>query len=273
MQTSLIQADVETSAHAISISFTDSGASISLRLRISCKQLDWQSSCMAQVCDRISPFLFYVSNVGIITAQPFGVQDEGNGGEWLDLLRSFKFGGAKSFWVAGELTADILCALRPANKGNTAMLPSLRHIRVQKPIEMDGPSWDSVQSFIASRSISGRPVEVNASSYLCHICRGSSEEQQELKLHLREEHGYEILCSYCCDFHCMPECIDIFQKHLGSQHPEITHNDELISKASLTPFQVDSIVNRHSSLFEPAVIAPSPTSTAPYSPITSDGDF
>jgi len=44
MQTSLSQADVQTSAHDISISFTSSNGSTPLRLQISCKQLDWQMS-------------------------------------------------------------------------------------------------------------------------------------------------------------------------------------------------------------------------------------
>ena len=72
MQTSLTQADIGTSAHAIFVSFTDSSASTPLRLQISCKLLDWQLSCMAQVCDRLSPSLFHVNNLGINTTQLSG---------------------------------------------------------------------------------------------------------------------------------------------------------------------------------------------------------
>jgi hypothetical protein len=273
IHTSLSQADVETSAHAISISFTDSSTSAPLRLQISCKQLDWQLSCMAQVCDRLSPFLSHVTNLGLNTTQPLGGQDGVNGEQWLDLLRSFKFRGAKSFWVASELATDILCILGPANEGNTDMLPSLRHVRVQKPIAMDSPSWASVQSFITSRSIAGRPVEVKAPSYQCHICHGSSEDQQGLKRHLRDKYGYQILCSYCRDFEYMPGDMDLFREHLDSKHPEVARNDALISKPSLTPFQLDILVNRHTSLRAPVIIAPSPTSTATHSPITSEGEF
>jgi hypothetical protein len=50
---------------------TPSG-STPLRLQISCEQLDWQLSCMAQVCDQFSPFLFRVNNLGINTTQPSG---------------------------------------------------------------------------------------------------------------------------------------------------------------------------------------------------------
>ena len=165
IHTSLIQADIETSADAIFISFTDSSASMPLRLQISCKQLDWQLSCTAQICDRISPFLFHVGDLGITTAQFPDEQDDVDGGQWLDLLLSFKFGAVESFRMNGKLTADILCALGPANVGNTTMLSSLRQVHLKEPIAMDGPSWDSVQSFITARSISGSPVEVKAPSY------------------------------------------------------------------------------------------------------------
>ena len=63
MQTSLTEAEIQISAHAISISFKNSSTSTPLRLQISCKQLDWQLSSMAQVCDQFSPFLFGVEHL------------------------------------------------------------------------------------------------------------------------------------------------------------------------------------------------------------------
>ena len=261
MQTSLSRAKVETSTHAISISFTDSGASTPLRLQISCKQLDWQLSCMTQICDRISPILFHIGNLGINITQLSDGQDNPGVEPWLDLFRSFKFGSAKRFWVAGELMTDILCVLGPASEGNTHMLPSLCQIRVQKPMMMDGPSWDSVQSFITKRSTPGRPVEVNAPSYQCHICHRSFKEQQELKRHLRDKYGYQILCFYCGEFECRPGRNDLFREHLESKHAEVTRNDELISKASLTPSQLVGLFNRHSTLRTPDIIKPSTTPT------------
>ena len=261
MQTSLSRAKVETSTHAISISFTDSGASTPLHLQISCKQLDWQLSCMTQICDRISPILFHVGDLGINITQLSDGQDNPSVEPWLDLFRSFKFGSAKRFWVAGELMTDILCVLGPASEGNTHMLPSLCQIRVQKPMMMDGPSWDSVQSFITKRSTPGRPVEVNAPSYQCHICHRSFKEQQELKRHLRDKYGYQILCFYCGEFECRPGRNDLFREHLESKHAEVTRNDELISKASLTPSQLVGLFNRHSTLRTPDIIKPSTTPT------------
>ena len=139
------------------------------------------------------------------------------------------------------------------------MLPSLREVRLEKPIAMDGPSWDSLQSSITARSISGRPVEATAPSYQCHICHGGFEEQQKLKLHLRNNHGYQILCAYCGEFECTPGRRDllVFRKHLKNKHPEITHGDSLRSKPSLTRHGLRNLVNPHSSLRAPDVVPPS----------------
>ena len=266
-------AKVEISADAISISFAwwdeenlCKSTHPSLRLQISCKQLDWQLSCMAQVCDHISPFLFRVSNLKIETAQPLVGRDDGNSVQWLDLLCSFKFSGALYFAVDGEVTTDqatdILRALGPANEGNTTMLPSLRIFDINKHIEMVGPSWDSVQSFITSRSISGRPVCVHARSYQCHICHASgfSDGAPGLKRHLREKHGYQVLCSYCREFECTPGESYQFREHFHDRHPKIAHNDILISEPSLTIDQMNDLVNWHTSLRAPDVVPPSPTS-------------
>ena len=257
IHTSLSQAEIETSAHAISISFTDYDMSTpALRLQISCKQLNWQLSCMAQICDRISPFLFHVGYLDIYVAQPPDEQDDVDGEQWLDLLRSFKFAAAESFSVIGELTADILCALGAANEGNTTILPSLCRVYLDECITTDGPLWASVQSFITSRRTSGRPIEVNAPSYQCHICNGSAKEQQMLKLHLGEKHGYRIFCSYCGEFKYTPGKKNLFREHLGSKHPEIAHDDALISTSSLSENQLIDLVGRHSSLHPPEVVPP-----------------
>ncbi|KAH9020824.1 hypothetical protein EDB84DRAFT_1581002 [Lactarius hengduanensis] len=133
MQTLLSKAEVQTSGDAISISFTGSGTSTPLRLQISCKQLDWQLSSMTQVCDRFSPFLFRIENLGFNTAQLPSGQDGADGEQWLELVRSF--GGARDFRVAGVHATDILCALRAAAGGHTtdtAMLTALCNLRVQE---------------------------------------------------------------------------------------------------------------------------------------------
>ncbi|KAH9066118.1 hypothetical protein EDB83DRAFT_2381522 [Lactarius deliciosus] len=158
-QMSLSRADVETSVDAISISFANSTASARksapLRFHIACKQLDWQLSSMAQVCDQFSPFLFRVNRLRINMAHSPSGQDDVDGGQWLDLIRAFV--GATGFRVTSKLmTATFkLCALDPVEEGHTIVLPSLHHLRAENRRAMDVPSWDALLSFVTLRSRSG----------------------------------------------------------------------------------------------------------------------
>ena len=270
LQTSLTQAEVQTSSHAISICFTNSStSSMPLLLQISCKQLDWQLSSMIRVCDQFSPFLFRVKELSIDTVQLSSRQDDLGGEQLQDLLCAF--GGTTDFRVAGVLVPDILCALRPADqsRGNeTIALPALRNLRTDKPMEMYGPSWDILQSFIASRSLSGRPVKLFVPSYQCHVCHSSFEQQQELKRHLGAKHAFRILCLYCGDFDCSPfqGQTHLLQEHLENKHPDVARNDEVLSNpllTSLSPLQHESLVYRHGSVRAPELAAPVTTVTAP----------
>ena len=227
MQISLHQADVKISSHAISVSFTNSSTSKPLRLKIPCKQLEWQLSSMAQVFDQFSPFLFRFVNLGINTTHSSSMQDEVDVERWLELFRPF--GGARSFWVIGELTTKILCAFGKADGEHAKFLPALRYFRVGRPLAIYGPSWDAVQSFHAARWISGRPVLVNARSYRCHICGVVSEQIEELRIHLVWEHSYRMVCSYCDDFEHMqlPSYDRLFREHLTSKHVDIPPTDGL----------------------------------------------
>jgi hypothetical protein len=137
LQTSLSQACIETSAHAISISFTSPSTSTPFRLQISCKQIDWQLSCMAQVCDQFSPFLFRVEELRINTTQSSIGQDVVAGETWVDLVPSFS--SARDFWIANKHSADILRALCQAEEGNTTALPTLRRLSVENPMEVNDP--------------------------------------------------------------------------------------------------------------------------------------
>jgi hypothetical protein len=263
MQMSLSQAEVKTSTHAISLSFTDSSTSTPLRLHISCKQLDWQLSCMAQVCDQFSPFLFGAKNLGINATQTSIESDDMDGGQWLNLVRSFR--GAKDLLVAGELATDILRALRSAGGGHTSVLPALRNLRVRTPELIDGPFRDAALSFFTSRRLSGRPIELE---FLCHICNTSFTRQQELKAHLVDMHAYQIVCSYCGgDFELEPGNDHLCRDHLESKHPEIARNDEVFSNPFAT---LEGLINRHSSLRAPGAIAVTTTGTTPHSSIVSD---
>ena len=248
MQTFLRRAEVRTSAHAISISFTNSSTSTPLQLQISCRQLDWQLSCMTQVCHQFSPFLFRVAELSLNMTESSSGQNEVSGEQWLELIRSFN--GARSFRVADQHTTDILGALGRADAGHTAVLPALRYLHVEDSMKMNGQSWDALLLFITSRSVSGRPVQANMALHQCNICHATFREKAGLERHLIDKHGYRGMCSYCADFECGRGFFDNgrFRQHLISKHFEVTRDDPLILKTSVTP---SSLYRWHSTLRAP----------------------
>ena len=267
MQASLSQAEIQTSARAISLCISHPGAPPRVKLQISCERLDWQLSSMTQICNRFSPFLFRVNEVGISSAQSSSRRGDMDGDSWSELIAAL--GGANDFRVSGVHVTDILCALHPAHGAqttNTAVLPSLSNLRVEQPMTTYGSLWDAVQSFITSRWLSARPVVLYAQGYRCHICHKSFTEQQRLKRHLGDRHAYRIVCSHCGDFEWQPDHNTVLREHLEHKHPEIARNDPLIRNHHLS-FQVDSLVYWHCSLRAPDVV-PQPRLRVP-----TDRDF
>jgi len=197
--TSLRQAEIEFSEPAISISFVQPGGPTKLELRISCKQLDWQLSSIAQICEQLSPFTCRIEDLRIKEIQ----QPKGQGGidpeQWLKLIRPFR--GAKNFYVDDKLVLEILFDLGLANEKNPTVFPFL-HI-------------------------------LHASAYWCKICGASFTEQQELKKHVVVLHAYRLACPYCGDFEFAPRYSDLFREHLTSKHPEVPHTDTLILNSTL----------------------------------------
>ena len=233
VQTYLSHADIETSAHAISICFTNSNTSATIKLQISCKQIDWQLSCMAQVCGQFSPFLFRVEELSIATTQSSSTQSDTASEQWLHLVRSF--GGARELRVANKLIRDITRALGQVDIGETTLLPALRYLRVEHPMEltmkMNEPLWDPLLTFINLRSLSGRPIQVNVPSFQSGIGHAIFGHQKSLEYHKHECRK----CSYCGGFQWTPRHNDqLFREHLESEHPEVPSSDALIWSTLLT---------------------------------------
>ena len=258
MQTSFSQADIEISAHAISIYFNHRSKSAPLKLQISCMRLNWQLSCMAQVCDQLSPFVSRVEVLGITSSQLSSVQDDVAGEQWVELVRSF--GGARDFRIAtnNDITTDVLLAFGRAttavHERHTTVLSALHHLRVDNPIEMNEPSWDALLSFIATRSLSSRPVQVDVPLFQCQVCHSCFREPDVLERHLEHEHPYQVMCSYCANFEWTPGHNDQFREHLDSEHPEVASKDALIWSPLLArslPSQLESLLKKHSSFRAP----------------------
>ena len=158
--TSLDRADVQTSARAISVCCSKPGAPSQLNLQISWEQLDWQLSSLTQICDHFSPFLRQVHDLRISSNRSLSEKTDVDMQQWRDLMHAF--GGMKDFHV-GAHAKDILWALFSADNApitGTTILPTLRSLRVDEYIPILGPLLEAKESFIASRRLSGCPVEL-----------------------------------------------------------------------------------------------------------------
>ena len=104
------RADILTSEHSISISFTQPNAPTRFEVRIPCEQLDWQLSFMTQICNQFAPFLSCVEELLVDTTRPSSGQDDPGSEQWLDLIRTFC--KAKDIRVARNFAtnSDILAA-------------------------------------------------------------------------------------------------------------------------------------------------------------------
>jgi hypothetical protein len=226
MQILLGQAIIQLSELAISISFTQQSGRTRLELRISCEQLDWQLSSIAQICEHLSSLTFRVEDLHINSIQLSSEKGDMDHGQWLKLIHSFR--GVKEFYVGSKLVTDILVALCLANAKHEIVLPSLRTLRLSKLKPMHGP-------FSTSRLLESSLVQVYAQDRSCKICRASFTDQQELKKHLVVMHAYRLVCPYCGNFEFSPRYSDLFREHLASKHPEVAPADTLILNPPFQP--------------------------------------
>ena len=217
----LSQADIFFPKNFISIRFRQPDAHpdapAQLGLRIPCRHLDLQLSSLTQILNHFPHVSSRIQNLSIdMTDSPSrDVGDE----PWLNLIRAF--GGVQSFSVAREPATDILLALCLADRERPTVLPVLSDLYIRMRLTMDGPLWDSVQLFNASRWLSGRPILAYSAQYSCHRCNAFFKESTPLRLHLKTQHKYRIVCSFCADFEWSDCERYLFEEHLESKHPEV----------------------------------------------------
>jgi hypothetical protein len=170
--------------------FKNSITSARLRLQILCN-CSWTGSCppWLKFVDQFSPFLFGVQHIVLQYEQYWSSgQDNVDGEQWLQLVR-FVWLAQDPYRLLDELTTGILCALRLANEGYTSdtltqtVLPSLRNIRVRKPMPLHWLFWDAAHLLITSRGLSSHPVEAVELQFVCNDCN-TGFTSQILKEHL-----------------------------------------------------------------------------------------
>jgi hypothetical protein len=156
-----VRANIYFSSDVVLVSLYSPGAMDhpyeSFSLRILCKELDWQVSSVAQVCNQL-PLFSEVGQLDICMdhLQP-GLQDNMGPAEWVELLRPFV--SVKTLDVSGArpVGSHIALALEKVAEGIVMnVLPVLHTLRFHSHRRLT-----SVQRFIAARHLSGHSIEVH----------------------------------------------------------------------------------------------------------------
>ena len=125
-------------------------------LEIICREPDWQTSSMAQVCSQLSLLISHVEQLAIHEYTP-GQARQGNGLDptlFLDLFDPFP--ALRHLHIYGELRPLVTRALQELTREKaTEVLPSLRRLVFEGP-----PIQKDMQGFITARQNSNHPVDV-----------------------------------------------------------------------------------------------------------------
>ena len=124
------------------------------RLRVECKQFDWQIDCAAQICGALIPAL---SNVVRLVLESYdGIISELENGDidstmWHEILRSFM--GVVELHIDDELLEEISRALDEVSGSDPGFLPDLQAIFAAENL---------FTSFIDAREVIGHSVSYEA---------------------------------------------------------------------------------------------------------------
>ena len=131
-----------------------------LNVKISCRELDWQLSSLAQVCTSSLPPLSTAESLYI--EHPHSQLDWKNNVEntqWLEFLLPFV--AVRSLHVSGEFAPGIVSALQGlVGGGVTEVLPTLGSIFLGEP-HRSGPVQEAIGKFTAVRQLSGHPIAIS----------------------------------------------------------------------------------------------------------------
>ena len=122
-------------------------------LRVTCKQLDWQIDCAAQICHALMPVLSCVEQLWLEHSYGEISTELQNGAidsvTWHDLIRSFIW--VKELYIDKVLLEELSCALQVDEVGSDpGFLPNLRYIYAADNL---------FGLFMDSRQVAGRPVQ------------------------------------------------------------------------------------------------------------------
>jgi len=131
------------------------------RLKISCKELDWQLSSVAQVFASFFPSIYMVEHLYIHGPRNLlpQWQDDIESMQWLEILHPFTT--VKNLYVSENSAQCIAPALQELVGGRvTEVLPALESLFMEELL-LSGPVGEAIEQFVAARQVLGRPVTVS----------------------------------------------------------------------------------------------------------------
>ena len=145
------------------------------RLRISCRELDWQLSSLAQVFTSLFPSIYLVEHLymydGPTPSRAPRWQVDIDNMKWLEFLEPFT--AVKNLYLSKRLALHIAPALQDiVRRRMTVLFPTLQNISLEghKPPQ---PIPEGIVKFVAARQLSGQPVTVppgNDDRIYAHNC-------------------------------------------------------------------------------------------------------
>ena len=159
-QRSANQATIHYSEVDVSLTLSQPGSPHCLALRILCKNLEWQISSMAELCEGLSQTFFHVEQLNICAPPTSftGGQDEMDPTqfEFPDLFRQFI--NVRRLCVTGGSVSHVVGALGPVTGQLAAMvLPNLQAIYMGEDSEL-ATAQRGLRPFFTTRLDSGHPV-------------------------------------------------------------------------------------------------------------------
>ena len=131
------------------------------RLGISCRELDWQLSSLAQVFTSIFPSIHMVEHLYIKGPRylPSQRQNDIEDVQWLEFFHPFS--AVKNLYVSKEFAQCISSALQNlVGERVTGLLPALETLFLEE-LQPLGPAQEAIWHFVAARQLLGHPVAVS----------------------------------------------------------------------------------------------------------------
>jgi hypothetical protein len=130
-------------------------------LRISCKELDWQLSSVAQVFTPFLSSIYRVEHLYIYEPEYFSSQwqDDIESTQWQELFHPFI--AVKNLYVSKTFAQSIAPALQEiVVERATEVLPVLESLFLEER-QSSGPIQESIKQFVAERQLLGHPVVIS----------------------------------------------------------------------------------------------------------------